>query len=305
MNTLALPAAAVVDQLDPLQQAILGYLAKYRCPSTHRAYREDLLNWLGYCQTNQLEPLTVRRIHLDMYVRWMQDQQRWAESTISRRIGTVCGMYRYAAAEDIIVKDPGAALVMPTVDRDKQRRTILSPIDFALLLRAAERHSPDAHLLVALMGMMGLRIAELCSLDVENVTRDGGYRVLHFTGKGNRAAHVAVPIPVLGALEECLADRTTGPLVRNRRGDRMDRPTAARLLRRLARTAEIEVDFSCHSLRRSFCTTGLIFGVPIYEMSIAMRHKSVKTTALYDGARNNLDRNATHQVAGRIAALTA
>lgn len=304
MTTLALPSAAVVDHLDPLQQAVYGYLAKYRCPSTYRAYREDLLNWLDWCNRQQLAPLTVRRVHLDLYVRWMQDQNRWAESTISRRIGTVRGMYRYAALEDIIVKDPGAGLEMPTVDRDKQRRTVLSPIDFALLLRAAERYGVDAHALVALMGMMGLRIAELCSLNVESVTTDRGYRALDFIGKGNRAAHVAIPIPVMGIVEDVIDGRSEGPLVRNRRGERIDRPTAARLLRRLARTAGVETDFSCHSLRRSFCTTGLIFGVDIYEMSIAMRHKSVKTTALYDGARTNLHRNATHQVAGRMAALT-
>lgn len=303
MTTLALPSPSVIDRMDPLQQAVLGYLAKYRTPTTYRAYRADLLNWLAYCEREQLAPLLVKRVHLDMYIRWMQDQNRWSESTISRRVGVVRGLYRYAAREDIITKDPAVDLDMPTVDRAKQRRTVLSPIEFAMLLKAAERHGPDAHALVCLLGMMGLRIGELCSLNVEHLTIDAGYRVLHFVGKGNRAAHVPVPIPVMRALEDVIADRAEGPLIRNRRGERIDRPTAARLLRRLARSAGVETDFSCHSLRRTFCTTGLLFKVPIYEMQIAMRHQSTRTTALYDMASTSLDRNATHQVAGCMAAL--
>ena len=85
----------------------------------------------------------------------------------------------------------------------------------------------------------------------------------------------------------------------------MDRAAAARALRRLCKQAGLPADITPHSLRRTFATTGLLNKVPIYEVQIAMRHCSPSTTALYDMARNSLDRNATHQVAGFLASMAA
>lgn len=303
MNQLALPSASDIDRLDPLQQVTVGYLARCKSEKTRRAYMEDLRNFFAWCETQQLAPLLVKRVHLDLYVRWMQAQHRWAESTIARRLGTVAGMYTYATVEDYIAKDPSVGVERPTVDRAKQRRTFLNPVQFAQLLSAAQASSADDHALVALLGMMGLRIGEATSLDIEHLTVDAGYQVLHFVGKGNKAAHVPVPIPVMRALDEVIAGRASGPLLRNKRGERMDRAAAARILKRLGKTAGITVEFSPHSLRRTFATTGLLMKVPLYDMQLALRHESAKTTALYDMAKNSLDRNALHQVAGFQAAL--
>jgi len=38
---------------------------------------------------------------------------------------------------------------------------VLHPLEFAAVLSAARRHSPTAHALVALLGMLGLRVSEV------------------------------------------------------------------------------------------------------------------------------------------------
>lgn len=303
MTTLALPSASHFERLDPLNQALLGYLARCKSPKTLRSYQEDLKNYLAWCEDQQLAPLAVKRAHLDMYVLWMKAQNRWAESTIARRLGTVCGFYTYATFEDYIPRDPGVGVQRPTVDRAKQVRTFLAPVELAQLMKAAQRSSPTDHALVALLGMMGLRIAEACSLDITNLSRRGGHVVLSFIGKGNKAATVAVPAPVVVAINEVIGDRTEGPILLNQRGERMNQPAATRILKRLAKAADVPDFISPHSLRRTFCTTGLLMGVPLYEMQIAMRHTNPKTTAIYDMAQMSLGRNANHQVAGFLTTL--
>jgi integrase/recombinase XerD len=268
-----------------------------------RAYTEDLRNYDAWCRMQGIEPLSVKRAHLDLYVRWMQAQNRWAESTISRRIGTACGLLKYAAEEDYLPKDPTLGLKRPVVDRAKQQRTYLNPVQFAQILKAAQQDSPTAHALVALLGMMGLRIGEACSLNVEHLTVEAGYTVLHFRGKGDKAAHVPVPVPAMRAVEAIVAGRDLGPMLLNSKGERMDRAAAARILRRLAKAAGITGDITPHGLRRTFCTTGLLNKVPLYDMQLAMRHSSPATTSLYDMQKNNPDRLATHQVAGYMASL--
>lgn len=296
--------------LPELQQLILAFLARCKSPGTLRAYQEDLKNYLHWCDLQQLDPLTVKRAHLDFYRRWMQEQNRWAESTISRRLGTVCGLYKYAAAEEFIIRDPGASVERPGVDRAKQHRTYLTPIQFARLLEAAQATGTTEHAVVALLGMMGLRVGEVCSLNVSSLSIESGYQVLSFTGKGNKAARMPVPIPVMRALADLLNDRYEGPVLRyegpillNHNGTRMDRACVNRLLKRLCRQAGLPADISPHSLRRTFATTGLLNKVPIYEIQLAMRHSSAATTAIYDMAKNQLDRSAVHQVSSYMASL--
>lgn len=303
MNTVDLYSPHVLERLDPFQQAVIGYLAKAKSPKTRRAYQEDLKNYLAWCEREQLAPLLVKRVHLDMYVLWMREQNRWAESTIARRLGTVCAFYAYATQEDHIAKDPSYGVARPSVDRAKQRRTYLNPVQFAQLLAAAQKSNPTDHALVALLGSMGLRIGEACSLNIEHLTVDAGYQVLHFLGKGDKAAHVPVPIPVMRALTDVIGTRREGPILLNTRGERMNQPAATRILKRLARAAGVPDYISPHSLRRTFATTALLIKVPLYDVQLAMRHENAKTTALYDMARSSLDRNAIHQVAGFQASL--
>ena len=130
-----------------------------------------------------------------------------------------------------------------------------------------------------------------------------GYTVVSFIGKGNKAAHVPVPVPAMRALEEVVKGRDLGPILLNADGNRMDRAAAARMLKRLAKVAEIHVDITPHGLRRTFCTTGLLNKVPLYDMQLAMRHSSPSTTSLYDMAKANPDRHAGHQVAGYMASM--
>ena len=62
---------------------------------------------------------------------------------------------------------------------------------------------------------------------------------------------------------------------------------------------------SCSGLVASgtFCTAGLVSGVPMRDMQIAMRHDDPRTKGLYDMA-NNKARNAGHRVASFLAGMT-
>jgi len=67
--------------------------------------------------------------------------------------------------------------------------------------------------------------------------------------------------------------------------------------------AGISHPVSAHTLRRTFCTAGLISGVPLRDMQYAMRHADARTTIRYDMARTNLDRHAAHSVAAYLAGM--
>ena len=76
------------------------------------------------------------------------------------------------------------------------------------------------------------------------------------------------------------------------------------MVNRIAKTAGGR-HITPHGLRRTFCTAGLVSGVPMHDMQIAMRHADPRTTGLYDMAKSQEDRHASHRVASFLAGMPA
>ena len=201
--------------------------------------------------------------------------------------------------------NPTLAVTRRRVAWEGQRRTVLHPLEYAALLTAARQDGPLSQALIALLGMLGLRVSEACGADVTDLRYDSGYELLTIMGKDHKPAQIPLPlpVPVLRAVHEATDDRRAGPLLLNRAGARMTPAAAAGRLRRLTQAIGLEHPVSPHSLRRTFCTAGLVSGVPLRDMQYAMRHSDSRTTLRYDMSRANLDRHAAHPVAAYLAGM--
>jgi site-specific recombinase XerD len=290
------------NYLDVTRVAIASFLARYRQP-TLTAYTQDLKAYLAWCQDHEVQVLRVMRGELEMYVRHLEGRG-YAAATIARRFGTVATFYKYAVIDGLLPANPATAVSRPKVAWESQKRTTLHPLEFAALLSAARTSSPNDHALVCLLGMLGLRISEACAADIADIRYESGYELLHIVGKGAKPADIPLPIPVLRAVRAVIGDRTGGPILRTRTGGRMDRAGAARALTRVAKAAGIVHPISPHGLRRTFCTAGLLTGIPLRDMQYAMRHADPRTTLRYDMAKANLDRHAAHAVAAYLAGMS-
>jgi site-specific recombinase XerD len=193
-------------------------------------------------------------------------------------------MFKYAVIDELLTANPTAAVTRPRVPWEGQRRTVLHPLEFAAVLSAARQHSSTAHALVAMLGMLGLRVSEACNARIEDLRYAGGYELLR-VGKGAKASEIR------------------GPILLSVRATPLTRGGASRLLGRVVRAAGVTSPTSPHTLRRTFCTAGLISGVPLRAMQYAMRHTDARTTIRYDMARANLDRHAAHSVAAYLAGM--
>jgi site-specific recombinase XerD len=292
----------VPNYLDVTKLALAGFLARYREP-TLTSYRVDLRCYLRWCTEVDVQPLRVTRAQLEMYLRHLEASE-YAPATVSRRFCTVASFLRYAVIDGLIPTNPADAVTRPKVEWQGQKRTVLHPLEFAALLAAARAAGGCDHALVALLGMIGLRVSEACHADVDDIRYQSGYEILHVIGKGSKPADIPLPIPVLRAIRDAVGDREHGPILLNNFGRRLDTGGAARRLRRLCARAGIGHPISPHSLRRTFCTTGLVAGVAIRDMQVAMRHSDPRTTMRYDMAQANLDRHAAHAVAAYLAGMS-
>ena len=105
--------------------------------------------------------------------------------------------------------------------------------------------------------------------------------MLRIVRKGGRASTEPLSPIVVRVLEDCVGDRTSGPMFFNQSGTaRLSYSTSYALIRRLARKAGIPAAdrLSPHSLRHSFATELLGAGVPLQDVQDAMGHADPRTT---------------------------
>jgi integrase len=152
----------------------------------------------------------------------------------------------------------------------------------ALITTARLSTNRNDFALVALLGLLGLRIFEAYGSSIADLGEEHGHRVLRVRGKGGKVVLVGLPPAVARAIDRTVDGRSDGPILRSTLGTRMDR----------------------HALRHTFVTTMLDAGVSLRDVQIAARHADPRTTMRHDRARKNLDRHSNYILAAYMASGT-
>ncbi len=224
-------------------------------------------------------------------------------TTVARRAAAARAFTAWSARTGRVATDPGARLAsprahhrLPAVLRADQAAAAL---DNAAL--GAAELDPVAlrdHLLLELLYATGIRVAELCGLDVDDV--DDGRRTLRVLGKGAKERTVVYGAPAAAALD---AWRTDGrphlavagsppALLLGARGGRLDPRIARTVVHDAARSVPGAPDIAPHGLRHSAATHLLEGGADLRSVQELLGHASPATTQLY-----------THVTADRLRAV--
>lgn len=282
-----------------VERALAGYLAGYS-GTTLDAYRLDLRQWMNWLNTVEVSPFEVKRAHIELYARWCETRGL-ARATIGRRLSTVAGFYRYCTQEQIIDRDPAQHVRRPKRNHDSQTLGLDRNELGAFLVQAGLAGGRD-HALACLLALNGLRISEALGADIEHLEVQRGHRTLFIRRKGHKTAVIPLSPRTARAIDLCVGDRVSGPILLNHdRNRRLDRHAATRIVRRLAKAAGIDKRISPHSLRHSFITAALDAGVPLRDVQEAASHSDPRTTMRYDRGRVSLDRHATYIVSTFVA----
>jgi site-specific recombinase XerD len=300
----SVPSHPLAPFTDRLRLAVAAYLARFTGTSRTRT-ESDLRCYLAWCAERGLDPLAAQRPHLELYIRWMQEIRRFKPSTVSRRFSVAAGFYRTCVLDGVLEHSPAEHVRRPAVPAESPTLGFTHLQFEALLTAARESANPCDFALVAMLGLLGLRILEATSVDIADLGEEHGHRVLRVCGKGTRIVLVPLPPAVGRAIDRAAALRDHGPILLNTRGARMDRHAATRRLHRLAETAGIQIARAHpHMLRHTYVTTMLDAGADLRDVQIAARHADPRTTMRYDRARHNLDRHPNYILAAYMASGT-
>nr|WP_043369833.1 MULTISPECIES: tyrosine recombinase XerC [Mycolicibacterium] len=275
-----------MDVLDDFDE----YLALQcgRSAHTRRAYRGDLRALFDFTGGG-LDTVTLPTLRS-----WLAAQAGagTARTTLARRTSSVKTFSTWAARRGLLTEDVAARLQVP-----KAHRTLPAvlrrdqAIDAMEAMNSAVREGDPLalrdRLIVEMLYATGIRVSELCGLDIDDI--DTARRVLQVLGKGNKQRTVPFGEPAQVALtawltegRPALATVDSGPaLLLGARGKRLDPRQARTVVHQTVSAVDGAPDIGPHGLRHSAATHLLEGGADLRIVQELLGHTSLATTQLY------------------------
>lgn len=274
------------------------FLSRYRNPRTRAGYGITLGQYFRWCSEVGVEPLDATRNHIELFCRDLELHGR-QESTVASKMNALAGFYRYAVIDHLITEDPMIHVARPKVPR-VSRTLGLSRPEFADVVKAASHYSPRDQTIILLLGYNGMRVSEVCGVNVEDYGRVEGQPVIEIVRKGGKHQHIPLAPRTSWQLEMAIAGRDSGPAFVTARGNRIDRRVIGRLVTKACLEAGIRKHITPHSLRHTFVTLSLDAGRSERDVAASVGHADTRLVSYYDRGRDSIVRNTTHSVAALI-----
>ena len=283
------------------QAVVLEYLSylesvKGCSARTVEAYRNDLLRFVNYCDNHGIVPEKAVSYEVQSFIADLT-AERMAATSVNRCLSSIRGFYRWQIRfnkrEDnpcSALKNVKAPVKLPSVLWENEMA------DFAALPETAGILWPvrDKALILA-MYSAGLRVSEVVSLSMENIS--GGFEEARITGKGGKMRYVFFSEEAKSAITEYLPQRQarlgiagvdgdakkrhSGALFISRKGQPISVPGVRWIISRYAQYSGLGKNIHPHSLRHSFATHLVNSGCDVRVVQEMLGHSSLSTTQRY------------------------
>ena len=281
----------------PLAEQLTGFerylrLQRGLSPHTVRAYTGDAAALLGHLR--RATGTDLAGLDLGLLRGWLAAQRSAgiSRTTLARRAAAARSFTAWAARTGRLPDDPGVRLVAPRPGRALP--AVLRPEQAAAALGSAAAGAAQAdpvalrdHAVVELLYATGVRVAELCGLDLGDVDHDR--RLLRVLGKGGTERAVPYGLPAEQALRRWLGQGRPA-LVRARspfavflgaRGGRLDPRIVRAVVHDAVGSVPGAADVGPHGLRHSAATHLLDGGADLRTVQELLGHATLATTQLY------------------------
>ena len=260
---------------------------------TVRAYLGDVVSLLGHTADAQ-QPGDLADIDLAALRAWLSRLKADGASrtTLARRSSAARTFTAWAARRGHLATDPGPLLMAPRPHRTLPG--VLRQDQAAALLRmsASAAAEGDAlalrdQALLELLYATGVRVSELCALDLDDV--DYSTRVVRVAGKGGRQRSVPFGIPAEKALRRWLDEgrptvvRVGSPpaVLLGARGGRLNQRVARTIVHQAVGAVPGATDMGPHGFRHTAATHLLEGGADLRTVQELLGHATLATTQLY------------------------
>lgn len=276
--------------LDPLLDLFLTYIRVERGlrPQTVEAYGSDLRRYLDFLHGEEIE--AADGIGPDLVALHLAALTAAGLSPRSqaRHLASIRMFHRFLLGDGLSTKDPSRAVDRPKVGRKlpiyltaSEVEALLSSPDPTTAIGARDKA------IIELFYASGLRVSELCGLELADLNLTAGYLIAK--GKGAKERVVPIGAIAIASVENYLewARGEIAPGAPPRQlfvgptGKALTRQAVWKRIRHHALAAGIDKPISPHKLRHSFATHLLEGGADLRAVQQMLGHADISTTQIY------------------------
>ena len=263
-------------------------------PNTLSAYRNDLeqlsefLHPLNTIPDEHTAWDEVTEQTISEYVLYLHGLG-YSETTRARKIASTKSLFGFLVDEGTLEGNPTINVSAPKIGRSLPKALSVEEVD-RLLAAPGEVHTPEAvrdQAMLELIYASGMRVSELLSLEIEDVSVESG--TVRCLGKGGKERVVPIHSKAIESVRFYMAEvrpelqgsKSANALFLNRRGNRLTRQGFWLILKGYCQRSGLNSKVTPHTLRHSFATHLLHGGAPLRHVQELLGHASINTTQVY------------------------
>ena len=255
--------------------------------NTLESYKRDIVIYLDFLSRNKKSILKATRKDIEKFLGERKEHGSKSR-TVARNKVSIVNLYKFLVMENYLSKNPTDNLEVIRLKRVLPESLTTTEVDDLL---SVHNEKTDKGLrdkaIFELMYSSGLRVSEICSLKVDDISFEGKY--LRICGKGKRERIVPINDRALDILQRYIQTsrvimvkgKKTSELFLNFRGDKISRVGIWKIVKETMKKSGIEKNIYPHTLRHSFATHLIQHGADLRAVQRMLGHSDITTTEIY------------------------
>jgi integrase/recombinase XerC/integrase/recombinase XerD len=226
--------------------------------------------WKDFEKARLDTSVEVTPVLVNDFLSFVSSMQTYKPKTFHRIISTLSSFYRYLYSQEVVTTNPLAGIDRPRI---KQQEVKYLKHNQVLRLIDSIEDTRDK-LIVRTIYATGVRVSELCNIDVADIDFDE--HTIRIRGKGDKIRTVFIDDETLGDIMKFIGNRIIGPLFVGQQGKNISSRTIQHIFKHYAPQG-----ITPHKIRHSYASE-------LYKRSKNLRvvqenlgHTSIKTTEIY------------------------
>jgi integrase/recombinase XerC len=226
--------------------------------------------WKDFEKARLDTSVQVTPILVNDFLSFVSSMQTYKPKTFHRIISTLSSFYRYLYSQEVVTANP-----LTGIDRPRIKQQEVKYLKHNQVLRLIDSiEDIRDKLIVRTIYATGVRVSELCNINIEDIDFDE--HTIRIRGKGDKIRTVFIDEETLADVLKFIGNRVVGPLFVGQQGKHISSRAIQHIFKHYAPQG-----ITPHKIRHSYASE-------LYKRSKNLRvvqenlgHTSIKTTEIY------------------------
>ncbi|MDD1685686.1 site-specific tyrosine recombinase/integron integrase [Methanoregula sp.] len=226
--------------------------------------------WKDFEKARLDTSVEVTPVMINDFLSFVSSMQTYKPKTFHRMISTLSSFYRYLYSQEIVNTNP-----ITGIDRPRIKQQEIKYLKHNQVLRLIDSiEDPRDKLIVRTIYATGVRVSELCNMNVEDIDFDE--HTIRIRGKGDKIRLVFIDEDSLADILKFIGNRIMGPLFIGQQGKHISSRAIQHIFKHYA-----PAGITPHKIRHSYASELYKRSKNLKVVQENLGHSSIKTTEIY------------------------